>query len=168
MASIHAQRMTAQVDNEIVLFLIGMRVNRPWKTTTWLPVFLAMPRMLAELRERPELGLLEGRLHGSPFAPFSIQYWESFEKLEVYAKSRESTHLPAWKAFNERVGSGGDVGIWHETYRIPAGHSEVVYNNMPEYGLAKATQLLPVSGALDSAAARMGKRAERSEETVRR
>ncbi len=168
MASIHAQRMTAQLDDEVVLFLIGMRVNRPWKIAAWLPVFLAMPRMLAELREHPELGMLEGRLHGNPFAPFSIQYWESFEKLEAYAKNRESTHLPAWKAFNERVGSGGDVGIWHETYRIPAGHSEVVYNNMPEYGLAKATQLLPVSDALDSAAARMGARAEGSESMVQR
>lgn len=124
--------------------------------------------MLAELRDHPDLGLLEGRLHGRPLAPFSIQYWESFEKLEAYAKNRESTHLPAWRAFNERVGSGGDVGIWHETYRIPPGHSEVVYNNMPEYGLAKATLLLPVSGALDSAAARMGTRTGDSEEPVRR
>ena len=120
MASIHAQRITAQVDSEIVLFLIGMRVNRLWKTTTWLPVFLAMPRMLAELRERPELGLLEGRLHGNPFAPFSIQYWDSFEKLEAYAKNRESIHLPAWKAFN---GRNKHLGIlrYKEVYDLVAG-----------------------------------------------
>ncbi len=168
MASIHEQRMTAQVDGTIVLFLIGMRVNRPWKVATWLPVFLAMPRMLAELREHPELGLLEGRLHGNPLAPFSIQYWESFEKLEAYAKSRDSVHLPVWKAFNERVGSNGDVGIWRETYRVPAGHSEVVYNNIPEYGLGRATQLIPVSGRLDSAASRMGAPPGGIDEAVRR
>jgi len=54
------------------------------------------------------------------------------------------------------VGTNGDVGIWHETHRVSPGHSEVVYDNMPEYRLARATPLLPVSGRLDSAAGRMG------------
>ncbi len=42
MAQLHAQRMTAEMKGEFVVFLIGMRINKPWKLHKWLPVFLAM------------------------------------------------------------------------------------------------------------------------------
>ncbi len=35
------------------MLLIGMRVNRWWRVDLWLPTFLAMPRMLAELERNP-------------------------------------------------------------------------------------------------------------------
>ena len=57
MARIRAGRYTADlegVDGEIVVFLIGMRVNRPWKVPRWWPVFSAMPRMLRHLEQHPE------------------------------------------------------------------------------------------------------------------
>jgi hypothetical protein len=41
MASVIADRLTAQVDGEVVVFLIGMRINRFWKIHKWLPVALA-------------------------------------------------------------------------------------------------------------------------------
>ena len=44
MAKIYAQRMAAAIDGEFVVFLIGMRVNKPWKIHRWWPVFAAMPR----------------------------------------------------------------------------------------------------------------------------
>ena len=53
------------------------------------------------------------------------------------------------------VGSSGDVGIWHETYRIRPGEYECIYNNMPVFGLARATRVVPVSGRRESAAGRM-------------
>ena len=40
--------MFAQMDDEFCLFLIGMRINRPLKIHKWLPVAMAMPRMLRE------------------------------------------------------------------------------------------------------------------------
>ena len=46
------KRMTAEVDGEFVVFLIGMRINKPWKVHKWLPVFLAMPKMLKESSEK--------------------------------------------------------------------------------------------------------------------
>ncbi len=46
MARIEHRRLTADVEGDFVVFMIGMRVNRPWKLHRWLPVFLAMPRML--------------------------------------------------------------------------------------------------------------------------
>ena len=109
------QRVTADVDQqEFVVFLIGMRVNKLWKVHKWLPVARAMGRMLNELYGAGNLGL---RHVESWFGRTSImvQYWDSFTQLEDYAKARSAEHLPAWAAFNKAVGSNGDVGIWHET-----------------------------------------------------
>jgi Domain of unknown function (DUF4188) len=57
-AEVIAQRMAARMEGEFVVFLIGMRINKPWKIHKWLPVFLAMPRMLKELRANPDAGFL--------------------------------------------------------------------------------------------------------------
>ncbi len=54
-------RMTAEIDGDFVVFLIGMRVNRPWKIHKWWPVAMAMPKMLAELAAHPEYGCLATR-----------------------------------------------------------------------------------------------------------
>ena len=146
--------MTAAIDGEVVVFLIGMRVNRWWKVHKWLPVVMAMTRMFRELLGKPELGFLHAE---SWFGRTTImvQYWKSFEALEAYAKSRSHEHLPAWAAFNRAVASNGDVGIWHETYLVRPGEYECFYNNMPPFGLARATQAVPVSGKKESAAGRL-------------
>lgn len=152
MAEIHAQRMAAEIDGDFVVFLIGMRINKPWKIHKWLPVFLAMPRMLKELAARPESGFL-GHTMGLPTI---TQYWRSFEHLEAYARSRDASHWPAWVAFNKRMGgSRGDVGIWHETYKVAAGQYEAVYSGMPAFGLGKVGRLVSASGARETARGRI-------------
>ena len=50
--------LTAEVDGDFVVFLVGARINKPWKIHKWLPVALAMPRMLKELASNPDSGLL--------------------------------------------------------------------------------------------------------------
>src|SRR5580692_11825189 len=109
-------RMCAQVDGEVVVFLIGMRINKLWKIHKWLPVAMAMPRMLRELGQNPDLGFL-GAHSWFGRTIIVLQYWRSVEDLQAYAKNRDRAHLPAWAAFNRAVGKNGDVGIWHETYR---------------------------------------------------
>jgi hypothetical protein len=47
MAKIISARMTAEVDGEFVVFLIGMRINRWWKVHKWLPVAAAIMAMRA-------------------------------------------------------------------------------------------------------------------------
>ncbi|KEF41881.1 MAG: hypothetical protein ER33_09045 [Cyanobium sp. CACIAM 14] len=42
--------MTAEIEGDFVVFLIGMRINKIWKVHRWLPVFQAMPRMIRELQ----------------------------------------------------------------------------------------------------------------------
>jgi len=149
-------RMCAEVDGEVVVFLIGMRFNKLWKIHKWLPVVLAMPRMLKELEQKPDLGLL-GFHTWFGRTVIVLQYWRSVEQLNAYAKSRDNAHLPAWKAFNTAIGKTGDVGVWHETYRTRAGDFETVYVNMPLFGLGKATKSVPAIGRRESAAARMVK-----------
>ena len=151
------RRVTAEIEDDFVVFLIGMRINKLWKMWKWLPVILAMPRMLRELEQRPESGFLgAGGYAGSPRRPMVVQYWRSFEDLETYARSKDAAHWPAWVKFNKRVGSTGDVGIWHETYLVPAGAYECVYNNMPPTGLGAVTGLVPAAGRKATAASRAG------------
>jgi len=161
MAPVIDRRVTADIEGDFVVFLIGMRVNRPAKVHKWLPVLVAMPRMIRELQRRPEAGLLGAKLYlGSPLAPMVVQYWRSFDHLEAYARERDSAHWPAWVAFNRRIGSSGEVGIWHETYLVSAGRYECLYHNMPATGLGAATRLVPAAGRRASAASRAGIRAE--------
>jgi hypothetical protein len=152
MADVIASRTTAEIDGDFVVFLIGMKVTSPLKVHKWWPVFRAMRPMIKELSQRPESGFL-----GCTFGfPVIVQYWRSYEHLEAYARDQDALHWPAWVAFNKRTGrSRGDVGIWHETYRVAAGQYETVYSGMPPFGLGKAGKLVPVSSRRDSARGRI-------------
>jgi hypothetical protein len=151
-----SQRMTARMDSEFCVFLIGMRINRPLKIHKWLPVVRAMPRMLRELESHKELGYLGGHFWISRTI-ISLQYWRSARHLMEYAMNKDLAHLPAWSAFNRSVGSNGDVGIWHETYVVAADGYETVYNNMPQFGLGRAGTLVPATGPFQHARERLKK-----------
>jgi len=152
MAQIFKQKMTAEIDGDFVVFLIGARINRPWKIHKWLPVALAMPRMLKEVAAKPDSGFLG---YEQSFG-IMVQYWRSFDHLERYARNRDAQHWPAWVAFNQKVRiASGDVGIWHEAYRVAPGQYECIYGAMPRFGLAKAARHLSVSDGRDSARDRM-------------
>ena len=154
MSTIYTQRMTADVEGEFAVFLIGMRINKLWKIHKWLPVSLAMTKMIKELYSNPDLGFLS---HESWFGrtTLMIQYWQSFDQLKDYATNRNTEHLPAWREFNEKIGSNGDVGIWHETYLAKNGSYECIYHNMPKFGLAKVGQHVPATGKFKTATGRM-------------
>ena len=152
---VHRGRHTAELDGDFVVFLIGMRMNRPWKVHKWLPVFVAMPRMLRRLRKRPEAGLLGFGLAWIK-GPAVVQYWRSFEDLDRFARAGGEPHLPAWRRFNRTVRATGDVGIWHETYKVRAGDYEAVYANMPRIGLAAAGEHVPVGPVSETADRRIG------------
>ncbi len=55
--SVTRGRTTADAAPGTVVFLIGVRINRPWKLDKWLPVFAPMPRVLGELRRYPDSGI---------------------------------------------------------------------------------------------------------------
>lgn len=155
MAEINKKRLTVDMEGDFVVFIIGARVNNLWKLPKHRWFLRSMPAMLKELADKPELGLLHYRQHFGLRSAMVIQYWRSWEDLERYSRNRDAEHFPNWVKFNKLVGSNGDIGIWHETYRIGAGQYEVIYNNMPAYGLGKAGKLVPAAGYKTSAAGRL-------------
>ena len=157
MATINRGRYSADVGADgKVLFLIGMRINQLWRPWKWLPVFVAMPRMLIELQKDPSLGLVgKPRTFLSGRTIMVWQYWESFEKLEQYSKSMSAAHLPAWRAFNKKVRDNGSVGIYHETILLSDAAVETVYGNMPLFGLAAVTGAVPARKRGQTAKARL-------------
>ncbi len=157
--TINRGRWTADFGDrdQIVVFLIGMRINRLWQVWRWLPVLSAMPRMIIELARDPSRGLL-----GRPRTLLSgrtimvVQYWNSFDDLERYARDPKAEHLPAWRRFNRTIRDNGAVGIYHETYRVRTADIEAVYVNMPAFGVAAASSVAPVVAGRNTAAARLG------------
>jgi Domain of unknown function (DUF4188) len=154
MAEIMDSRATAHIDGDFIVFLIGMRINKPWKAHKWLPMLQTMPRMLKELEAAPpEVGFLG---HNGLSLKHVVQYWRSFDHLEQYARNRSRLHWPAWVEFNRRMkNSRGDIGIWHETYCVRAGEFEAVYSGMPLFGLAKAGRRAIVTADEESARSRL-------------
>jgi hypothetical protein len=110
MGDVKNGRFAAELDGDFVVFLIGMRINNLWAVHKWLPVSLAMPRMLAELRKQPELGLLHASYYKGPRVAMTVQYWRSFEQLHAYA------HAPI-HARGGGPGGGGGVSRDIHDYR---------------------------------------------------
>ena len=138
------------------MFLIGVRLTRWWKFPLWLKVAVGIWPMLRSLRASSASGLLSYELiymRGFAF----VQYWRSFEHLAAFARDPKDRHMRFWSWFNRTVAASGDLGIWHETYPVAAGHYEAVYGNMPLMGLARAGSLVPMAQKGQSAAKRLGK-----------
>ncbi|GGA93140.1 DUF4188 domain-containing protein [Ornithinibacillus halotolerans] len=130
-------RFTTDNNKDIVVFLIGMRINKRLAFRKWLPVMKAMPPMIRELyTNKEELGFLSLESFLGLRTTVLITYWRSTEDLLAYAKGNK--HLTAWREFNKKIGDNEAVGVYHETYTIPNGNYEAVYRNMPIYGLGKA------------------------------
>ncbi|NQV20809.1 MAG: DUF4188 domain-containing protein [Rhodospirillales bacterium] len=148
-------RFTAKSEEPFAVFIIGVRINRLFAVHKWWPVASAMFPMLRELTANPDLGLLsyETMLYRRGVA--FVQYWKSYDHLERYARGTGGIHMKAWARFNKAVGNNGAVGIWHETYTIAPGNFEVVYGNMPKFGLGAALDHVPADGSRETARGRL-------------
>ena len=156
MPSLNPGRWAADIEGDFVVFLIGAKAHKPWKLHKWIPVARAMRRMLTELKEAPDMGLLHFESFGGGNGGVLVQYWRSFEDLHNYSRNREAAHLPAWAWFHKVVGMVGDVGIWHETYLVKQGQYEAIYGDMPKMGLGVAGSLIPATGNAKTAQGRRG------------
>lgn len=148
-------RFTAQMDEPFVVFLIGLRINRLFAFNKWIPTAKAMTPMLRSLNQHPEKGFLGAETFFYWRGIGLIQYWRSMDDLERFARSPAEPHAAAWQRFNRAIGADGSVGIWHETYLIQPGQHESIYANMPVFGLAAATNRVPVTGRRDTARGRL-------------
>lgn len=158
-------RTTHGYHGDVAVFLIGLRVNRWWRVDGWLPAVRAMAPMLGELYaaraaaergEGEDPGFLGHRTLVGAGGPTVVQYWRSVEHIYRYASAPEAQHRPAWRSFNERARRvPGAVGVWHETFAVPAGGHESIYVDMPPTGLAAATSVVPVSRRGETARERL-------------
>ncbi|MER5438010.1 DUF4188 domain-containing protein [Streptomyces sp. NPDC002790] len=148
----HLGRTTAAAEGDVVVFLIGMRINHFWAVHRWLPVMYAMPMMLRELGRNRTAGLLNHvLLTANPRTYFVVQYWESKDKLLAYAAAPDQSHRSWWARINGYLRKNrGHVGLWHETYVVPAGAYESIYGDMPAYGLGKAYGVRPLSDGVQA------------------
>jgi hypothetical protein len=82
---IYSGRFTTVNSEDIVVFIIGMRVNKRLSVHKWLPVFTAMPKMIKELyMNKDELGFLSMESYFGLRTTVMIQYWRSTEDLLAY------------------------------------------------------------------------------------
>lgn len=152
---VHTGRYTTENQEDIVVFLIGMRINKRMALHKWLPVFFAMPDMIRELyTNQEELGFLSLENYFGLRTTMMVQYWRSVEDLHAYARGKK--HLTAWRDFNRKIGNTDTVGIYHESYTIKKHEYEALYSNMPAFGLSKALHKIQVTKERNSARKRLG------------
>lgn len=145
---------TTENKDDLIIFLIGMRINKFYAVHKWLPVFLSMPSMIKELyTHKQELGFLSLESYFGLRTTVMIQYWHSIDDLLAYSKGHK--HLTAWRNFNRKIGDSGTVGIYHETFKVKGGYYESLYANMPLYGLGKAKKHIPVTQNIQQAIKRL-------------
>lgn len=146
--------LTHAYEGDVVVFNIGMTIHALHRLDVWMPVAAAMPKMLTELYrnraaadrgESDDLGFLGAASHLTRKGPATVQYWKSSEQLYAYAHDTTAAHLPAWRAFNRAARAHpGVVGVWHETFVVPAENIETIYVNGAVVGLGAMTGLVPV------------------------
>ncbi len=160
------ERMTHAYEGDLALFQIGMTLNKPWRPDLWAPTLNAMRRMLTELYtnkaaadrgEQEWWGFHSARTLMDRRGPTVVQYWRSVEDIYLYAGDAGHDHRPAWQEFNARARQNpGAVGIWHETYAVPATGHESLYRGTTEFGLGAMAGLVPVRRRGESARQRLG------------
>jgi hypothetical protein len=100
-------------------------------------------------------------LLGSEFFAFDLrhfgvlQYWRSFEALEAW--SHTPPHSEWWRRAVERMRTKGDLGVYHETFLVPAGAIESIYMNCPPVGLATFGTLGEPVGMMTNSRGRLGR-----------
>lgn len=144
MAHAEGERMTADVEGEIVIYINGMRLNKLRAIPKWIMAGRKLAKMFDRLEADPDSGFLGyqpafmGLRSGA-----AIQYWRSLEDLNRFAHDADDLHVPAWKWYNEEVDAGGGVGFWAELYVVTGGNYETFYRNMHPIGLGAVGGLLP-------------------------
>lgn len=137
---------------DIVVFVVGARINKWWLLPMSLPILSRMGAMLRELSRDPDSGFLGSQSLG---LGGMLQYWRSVDDLLRYADARDRHHRPAAKNFLRRVFANQAVGVWHELYAVPAGHFEALYLNMPRFGVGRVFPPTPARGELAKSRGRL-------------
>lgn len=141
-------RYTANYPDEFIVLMIGLRINKTRKFKEWVPVLrdsFAMTKEALTLPGQPLLHSYSVWNMDDRRVLFSVQHWRSFEALMEWSNNKELKHRPGMRDFMKRTAYNGNVGVWHETYKVAAGQFEAIYANMPAMSLAAAGEFVPLS-----------------------
>jgi hypothetical protein len=153
-------RYTAAYDDDFVIYAFGMRINKPLRVRTWWKAMRTTYTMRQYLRAHPERGNLGFRVALLYGGLAVITFWRSVEDVQEFARNPE-LHLEAWTWFNRAVRETGEVGMWHEMYKVASGEYEVIYGNMPRVGLADFGTHRPIGSTSETSSQRIGARADK-------
>ncbi|KAK0862451.1 hypothetical protein LTS02_007210 [Friedmanniomyces endolithicus] len=133
-------------DDEIVVFLIGTRVNHPMGL--FAPGFASVGDMFGQMAKDCDnhaeefgfLGMTSWINNGTRETNnevLQVAYFRTPEGLHEFAHSKY--HTNAWDWWNTNYKSHPHISIYHETYHIPKGHWETIYINSHRSHLGSAT-----------------------------
>ena len=101
--------MMAEIEGDFAVFLIGMKLSRPWQAA---PLGAAGPRHGPDAAGACATAAKSGFLGAMPGLPVTVVYWRSYEQLEAWARSPGGSHWRAMAAFNRSlVETGGRRGL---------------------------------------------------------
>ena len=138
MAQMIKDKFIAEIDEPVVVFLVGGHSNNILAVRHWFWIARSFLSLVRYLNTHPETGYLGGHVMYRllPFGMILQSYWRSVDDLERFARSKDQPHLKAWTHFVRNVATTGALSIWHETYIAEPGKYEAVYGTMAPYGLA--------------------------------
>ncbi len=153
--SVRPGRWMARRTEPFAVFLFGMRLNQLRGLARFMWGRRVLRRVLADLEAHPGRGFLAGQVYRARRTLIAVQYWESFDALDAYARDHGLPHRRAWQRYLREALDDPAMGLWHETYLAEPGTWEGVYLNMPPWGLGAGTDLLEMRATKDSARERL-------------
>jgi hypothetical protein len=146
----------AELDEPVVMFIVGGHMNKPWAIHRYLWIPLTFLKMIRDLHRgaKDETGFIDGHLlyRLFPLGLTFVSYWRSFDDLEAYARGKGGDHIKAWARYVKE--NDDAIAIWHETYLVEPGKFEAVYGNSAPYGLARVGNIEEAQGRKHNARGR--------------
>jgi hypothetical protein len=160
--AVRTGRWMARRDEPFAVFVFGMRLNRIRGLARFLWGLRVLRRILRDLDAHPERGYLAGRVYRAGRTLVAVQYWESFEDLDGWARDHRLPHRKPWQQYLRESLGEETVGLWHETYLASPGSWEGVYVNMPPWGLAAGVNAVEMQATKGSARERLREQRKRA------
>src|SRR5215218_10013448 len=119
--AVRTGRWMATREEPFTVFVFGMRLNRLRGLPRFVWGLRVLRSILRDLDAHPEHGFLAGRVYRVGRTLIAVQYWESFDALDAWARDHRLPHRKPWQRYlREALGDEG-MGLWHETYLASPG-----------------------------------------------
>jgi Domain of unknown function (DUF4188) len=164
--AVRTGRWMATRDEPFAVFVFGMRLNRLRGLPRFVWGLRVLRSVLRDLDAHPERGFLAGQVYRAGRTLIAVQYWESFDALDAWARDHRLPHRRPWQQYLREALGDEAMGLWHETYLASPGGWEGVYVNMPPWGLAAGGEAVEMQATRGSARQRLREQRKRSTQTA--